>query len=446
MSTSTDTLDWFRSAAPYINAFQGQTFVIAFGGEVVSEGQFKTLSHDLNLLESLGVRLVLVHGARPQTEAQMQVLNLTPHYVNGVRVTDETALNCVLQASALVGYEIMAQLSVAISNSPMAGSDMRIASGNFVTARPLGIHNGVDFQRTGLVRKIDSVGIQRRLEDEEIVLLSPIGYSPTGEIFNLTLEEIATATAIALKAEKLIFLMNGQGVLDPDNKTISRLTVTEAQQLLQSPQKLNEDAQLFLPCAIRAISESVNKVHLIDRHQPDSLLQELFTDRGIGSMVVRDIHDVLRLATLEDAPALLQILEPLMNSGALVFRSMERLQQEITRFTLMCRGEEIIGCVALLPFAGETSGELACLAVHSRYQRAGRGDILLRHVEQLAQSLGLHRLFLLSTQTGQWFMERGFEPSSLERLPQSRQLLYNYERRSKVFVKTLFTPSTRTTS
>lgn len=444
MSTSTDTLNWFRSAAPYINAFQGETFVIAFGGEVVSDGQFNTLSHDLNLLESLGVRLVLVHGARPQTEIQMQALNLTPHYVNGIRVTDEIALNCVLQASALVGYEIMAQLSVAMSNSPMAGSQMRIASGNFVTARPLGIHNGVDFQRTGLVRKIDSIGIQRRLDDEEIVLLSPIGYSPTGEIFNLTLEEIATATAISLKAQKLIFLMNGQGVLDSEKNTRSRLTVMEAQRLLQSPQKLNEDAQLFLPCAIRALSESVNKVHLIDRHQPDSLLQELFTHHGVGSMVVRDIHDTLRQAALEDVPALLQILEPLMNSGILVFRDAVRLEQEINRFTLLCRGDEIIGCVALSPFAGETSGELACLAVHPQYQRVGRGDILLRHAEQQAQSMGLHRLFLLSTQTGQWFMERGFEPSSLEHLPQSRQLLYNYERRSKVFLKTLFSPSTRT--
>ena len=443
MSTSTDTLNWFRSAAPYINTFQGKTFVIAFGGEVVSDGQFKTLSHDLNLLESLGVRLVLVHGARPQTEAQMQSLKLTPHYVNGVRVTDETALTCVLQASALVGYEIMAQLSVAMANSPMAGSQMRIASGNFVTARPFGIHNGVDFQRTGLVRKIDCTGIQRRLDDEEIVLLSPIGYSPTGEIFNLTLEEIATAAAISLKAQKLIFLMNGQGVLDSENNTLSRLTVTEAQQLLQSTQKLNEDAQLFLPCAIRALSESVDKVHLIDRYQSDSLLQELFTYQGVGSMVVRDVHDTLRLATLEDVPALLKILEPLMNSGILVSRDSERLQQEITRFTLMCREDEIIGCVALSPFSGETSGELACLAVHPHYQRAGRGDILLRHAEQQAQSMGLHRLFLLSTQTGQWFMERGFEPSSLEHLPQSRQLLYNYERRSKVFLKTLFTSSIR---
>jgi amino-acid N-acetyltransferase len=439
MTKSDSFVNWFRSAAPYINAFRDRTFVIAFGGEVVADGKFIALTHDLNLLESLGVRLVLVHGARPQTEARLTARGVKPQYIKGLRVTDPMALSCVIEAAATLSFEIEALLSMGVANSPMAGSDIRVASGNFVTARPIGVVDGVDFQHTGLVRKIDAVGISRRLDDKEIVLLPPLGYSPTGEIFNLTVEEVATATAIALGAEKLIFLTDTPGVQNAAGETLSELTAAQAEALLKTGQPQPEDVAFYLPCAVRACRNKVPRVHLITRHVDGALVQELFTREGIGTMVTRDTNDTLRPAALADVPGLVALLEPLEADGVLVKRNRKLLEAEIGRFSVLLHDGLIIGCVALYPFTAEDSAELACLAINPEYRNMGRGDTLLHHVEAQAHAQGIQKLFLLSTRTGQWFVERGFVETTIEVLPHKKQELYNYQRRSKVFVKQLTT-------
>ncbi len=432
-----DFVNWFRAAAPYIHAFGGRTFVVAFGGEVVSEGGFVALAHDINLLNALDVRVVLVHGARPQIEAELSERGATIRYVDGLRVTDADALACVKEAAGSVRVEIEALLSMGLPNSPMAGADIRVASGNFVTAKPLGVRGGVDLQHTGAVRKIDAAAIQRRLDLNEIVVLSPIGYSPTGEVFNLTLEDVATQAAIALKAEKLIFLMDAPGVVDAKGKLIKQLTAAEASRRLRAAKSLVPDVALYLPCAITACKQGVNRVHLISRHVDGAILQELFTREGIGTMVTPEPVEQLRAATIDDVGGILSLIEPLEAEGILVRRSRELLEMEIDRFYVLERDGILIGCAALYPFPEEKSAELACLAVHPEYRDAGRGSALLAQVEEAARKRRFKRLFVLTTQTAHWFVERGFVETGVEDLPPKKQALYNYQRRSKVFVKRL---------
>jgi amino-acid N-acetyltransferase len=437
MTYSEHFVEWFRAAAPYIHAFRDRTFVIAFGGECVTDGRFIDLVHDLNLLESLGVQLVLVHGARPQIDARLAERGIVPHMAGDRRVTDDAALRCVVESAGAVCLEIEALLSRAVADSPMAGSDIRVASGNFITARPIGVIDGVDFQHTGFVRKVDAIGIARRLEDDEIVVLPPLGYSPTGEIFNLTVEDVATAAAIALKAEKLIFLCEAPGAIDLAGALIPELSANGAEQLLLDHPGQSEDLRIYLPCAARACRSGVARTHLISRHVDGALIQELFTREGMGTMVRPDIPDVLRAATPADIPGLIALIEPLEADGILVRRDRGLLQSEIGRFWVLEYQHEIIGSVALYPFTEEASAELACLAINPEHRNFGRGDSLLRHVEYQARQRGIRRLFLLSTRTGQWFEERGFKETGVEELPQRKQELYNYERRSKIFVKDL---------
>ena len=264
---------WFRSVAPYIHAFGGRTFVIAFGGEVVDDGQFVALSHDLNLLASLEVRLVLVHGARPQIESRLKRARIKTNLVGGLRVTDNNAMEAVKEANGAVRVEIEALLSMGLINSPMAGADIRVASGNFVTARPLGVRDGVDLQHTGEVRKIDAIGIQKRLDDGEMVLLSPLGYSPTGEAFNLSLEDVAVNAAIALDADKLVFLMDTPGVTNKAGELLREMTAKEAEKILRHSQNLPEDVNYYLPGAVRACHQGVARTHLISRHVDGAILQ-----------------------------------------------------------------------------------------------------------------------------------------------------------------------------
>lgn len=428
---------WFRDFSPYINAFRGRTFVIAFGGELIAEEQFATLVHDIALLNSLGVKLVLVNGARPQIEQRLQERGVEMHYVNGLRITDEAALACVKEAAGAVRVEIEALLSMGLANSPMAGAQIRVASGNFVTAQPLGVREGVDYLHTGEVRRIDAEAIRRQLNDKAIVLLSPLGYSPTGEVFNLSAEDVATAAAIELEADKLVYLIDGAGLQLDDGTLVRQLSLDDAETFLDEHSDLPEALSKALYSALYACDEGVNRAHLIDRHQDGSLLLELFTRDGVGTLISADVYEGMGEADIEDVGGILELLAPLENEGVLVRRSRERLEMEIDHFTVVERDGKIIACAALYPFADEGMGELACMAVHDEYRNEGRGDALLDYIEKQARELEIKQLFVLTTRTAHWFQERGFEPGELQDLPMAKRELYNFQRRSKVFIKQL---------
>jgi len=432
-------VDGFRQSAPYINAFRGRTFVIVFGGEVVADEQFAALTHDIALLNSLGIRLVLVHGARPQIEQRLKARKSKFKYVSGLRITDDIALACVKEASGTVRLEIEALLSMGLANSPMAGARIRVASGNFVTARPLGIREGVDHQHTGEVRRIDREAIDHQLNDGAIVLLSPTGYSPTGEIFNLTALEVATATTAAINADKLICLVDGKGLLDAKKRLLRQLTLNEAEATLAGKRKLPAEIVEPFKAAVEACRHGAPRAHLINRHADGALLQELFTRDGVGTLITADEYEGIRRATIDDVGGILALIEPQEAAGLLVRRSRENIEMEIGDFIVVERDGMIIACAALHPFCNEAAGELACLVAHADYQGMGYGDSLLNAIERSATEQQLSLLFTLTTRATHWFRERGFVNSELKSLPVKRRELYNCQRNSKVLSKQIAT-------
>ncbi|HFD81558.1 MAG TPA: amino-acid N-acetyltransferase [Gammaproteobacteria bacterium] len=424
-----------RQAAPYIQAHRGATFVIMFGGEAVEDG-FERLVNDLALLNTLGIRLVLVHGARPQIERRLRQKNASIRYVNGLRLTDDQALAAVKDAVGSLRVDIEAKLSMGLVDSPLAGARIGIASGNFVIARPLGVRDGVDYCHTGEVRRIDADGIHQQLEAGRIVLLSPLGYSPTGEIFNLSAEEVATAAAAALHADKLILLVESNGLRDGRRRLIRQLSLVEAEQLLQSRRKLDSDWKRHLHNAIDSCRSGVRRTHLVERRTDGSLLLELFTRDGSGTLISAEIYEGLRSATIDDVGGILKLIAPLEQQGVLVKRSREMLEMEIDHFLVVERDGMIIACAALYPYEGRVA-ELACLAVHPDYHGQGRGNSLLEAAELRARTAGIRRLFVLTTRTAHWFQERGFRKADLSSLPVRKRQLYNYQRNAKVFVKVI---------
>ena len=435
--TDTRLVAWVRQAAPYIHAFRGKTFVIAFGGEVLESDAAQKLIHDIALLDSMGIHLVLVHGARPQIDAEMQARGLTPRFHNGLRVTDAEALECVKRAMGVSRIEIEALLSQGLPNTPMAGGFLRVTGGNFITAKPVGVVDGVDFLFTGAVRKIIAEEIRADLDQENVVLITPIGASPTGEIFNLAWEEVAEAVAVAIEADKLIYLCDAPGLVDKGGELIDAISGDEAEQLLKRKVKQSTDVARVLPGALRACRAGVGRVHFLDRRTDGAMLMEFFTREGIGTVLTAAPLARLREATHEDVGALLALIAPLEADGTLVRRGRERLEMEITRFSLLEHDGVIVGCAALYPFSDDKAAELACLAVMADYQRAGYGDQLRRHIEERARKMKLKRLFVLTTRTAHWFVERGFVEHGVDALPAAKRDLYNFQRRSKVFVKAL---------
>jgi len=437
-ATTRAFVQWIRSAAPYVHAFRSRTFVIAFGGEVVADDTFLGIIHDLNLLHSLGVHLVVVHGSRPQIEAILAQQDIESRYAFGLRITDAETMDCVLEASGQVRSRIEALLSLGIANSPMAGARIRVSSGNFLTAKPMGVVEGVDMLLTGEVRRVDTDAIQQRLDDGDIVLISPLGYSPTGEIFNLALEEVATQVAVRLDAHKLIFLMETEGVRNGRRQLLTELSTRDAEILLATGRtKLPPDVQHYLPCAVKACDNGVARAHLISRHLDGALLLELFPRDGVGTMVAAAPLANLRNATIDDVGGILSIIAPLEEQGILVRRSRERLETEIERFVVAEHDNAIIGCAALYAFPEEKVGELAALAVHPDFRREGYGEALMNEIEARAKKLKLAELYVLTTRTSQWFLERGYHTATIADLPKPKQALYNYQRKSQVYRKKL---------
>jgi amino-acid N-acetyltransferase len=425
-------IEWFRHSAPYINKHRGKTFVLCLSGEAVRDENFIHLVHDINLLNSLGIRLVLVHGARPQIEEALQKENLASKFHKNLRISSLENLPAICQASTTVRTQIEALFSMGISNSPMHGSAIKLSSGNYVNAKPLGVVEGVDLEHTGEVRSINSEAINELLCAGHIVLLSNIAYSPTGEVFNLSSEEVACECAIELEADKLIYFSEHDGCQSQDGKLLRELGIQ-----FDAAKLATEQQAVFRTCT-RAISAGLERAHIVSHAINGALIEELFTRDGSGTLISSNAYENLRQAGIEDVNGIIELIAPLEEQGVLVKRSRDILENEIDRFTVLERDGHIIACAALYLYGEAPTAELACICVDENYQDADRGEKLLAFVEQQARFLNIEKLFVLTTQTAHWFLERGFEKASLEDLPLEKQSLYNYQRNSLIFIKALF--------
>jgi len=424
---STNPTDFLREAAPYIQLHRGKTFVIAFSGEVIAGEFFTKLIQDIAILSALGARVVLVHGARPQVDKHLKALNHKITVVDDMRVTDDITLQTAKETIGALRVEIENQLTHALSLPPVINQGLGVLSGNFITAQPLGVHNGTDFQHTGTVRKINAPLIKQLIDAGSIVLLSSLGFSPTGEAFNLRYEDVASATAKALQADKLIFVHTDQATPTTDIELQSMDTFIDS----------HKQQSRLLKHIKTALKNGVQRVHLISAETQDGLLLELYTRDGIGTLFSASLYETIRPASIDDVSGIIELIEPLEEKGALIKRSREQLELEIDNFSVIERDGKIIGCGALYIIPETQTGELACLAVHPDYKGGARGDRLLKAITQQALNHNLQQLLVLSTQSIDWFKERGFNSGDVNDLPSQKKALYNFQRNSKILFKQL---------
>jgi amino-acid N-acetyltransferase len=437
---------WFRSVAPYIHMHRGKTFVVGIAGEAIAAGKLQNLAQDLALIQSMGVKIVLVHGFRPQVNEQLAAKGHTPKYAKGIRITDEISLDCAQEAAGQLRYEIEAAFSQGLPNTPMAGSTVRVISGNFITARPVGIVDGVDFMHSGLVRKVDVLGITRTLDMGAMVLLSPFGFSPTGEAFNLAMEEVATSVATELQADKLIFLTETHGIrVNPleaasdDNPIDTELPLAQAKKLLTDFPAPTEptDIGFYLQHCVKACEEGVERSHILPFAVDGALLLEVYVHDGIGTMVIDEKLEELREGTADDVGGILQLIEPFENDGTLVKRNRTEIERDVDHYTIIEHDGVIFACAALYPYPEAKTAEMAALTVSPQSQGQGDGEKILKRVEQRARAMGLNSIFVLTTRTMHWFIKRGFVQMDADWLPEARKRKYNWDRKSQVLMKKL---------
>ncbi|MXP67749.1 amino-acid N-acetyltransferase [Pantoea sp. Aalb] len=436
----TELVQSIRHTVPYINAHRNKIFVIMLGGEAIEHKNFSSIINDISLLHSLGIRLVVVYGARPQINNILVQKNIKTIYHKYIRVTDAQLLELIKQEAGRLQLDITARLSMSLNNTPLQGININVVSGNFIIAQPLGIDNGIDYCHSGRIRRIDQKAIHKQLDNGAIVLLGPIAGSVTGESFNLTSEEIATQLAIALKAEKMIGFCSEQGVINYDSQIISELFSDEVQLYINKIEHKDDFSATvcFLKGAVKACKNGVRRIHLISYQKDGALLQELFSRDGIGTQIVMESSEQIRRANINDIGSILNLIRPLELQGILVRRSREQLEMEIHNFTIIKQDNLTIACAALYPFLDEKIGEMACLAVHPDYRNSSRGELLLENISLQARQIGLRKLFVLTTSSIHWFQEHGFTPVNVELLPESKKKMYNYQRRSKVLMIDLY--------
>ncbi len=418
---------FFREAAPYIHMHRGKTFVIAISGDALRHKAIGELLSDVALLSTLGARIILVHGARPQIEAQLLTHKHEGLLHNGLRITDDVTLELSKAAIGAARLEIENHLNRALNRPPIVNNSLGVISGNFLTAKPVGVIDGIDHLHTGKVRKVNEQQLDQLLANGNIVLLSPLGYSPTGQIYNLRFEEVAGFTANKLKADKLIFIH--------DNSNLPELP--KELNIKQLDEIKNTSSEQVFEQISNAIHHDVERAHLIDINTDGGLLLELYTRDGVGIMIDNSQYDEPRQATIDDVGGILDLIRPLEAKGVLTKRSREQLELEIENFSVIERDGKVIACAALYVIEGTEFGELACLAVHDNYRTGKRGVNLVNYIENKAKTLNVEKLLILTTQSIDWFTERGFILEKTDALPKQRQSLYNIQRQSKVMIKSI---------
>lgn len=428
---SSNQVHWFRTAAPYVHSHRDSTFVLMLEGGALAHPNRNRILHDVALLNSLGIRIVLSFGTRPQLNAALANTEGESAFHEGMRVTTEPMLQAVKAIAGSLRMEIEAAFSMGMPDSPMQGARTRICSGNFMSARPVGVRNGIDFGYTGMPRRLDRKAIRQALDAGEIVLLPPVGYSPSGEVFNLSAEDVSTFCATKLEADKLIVFTENDGVRDSDGDLMRELSPNDA------GKQLADASSRAISAAIKACRGGVKRAHLVSFRHDGALLTELFTRDGCGTMITAEEYESIEPASVEHVAGILQLIAPLEESGALVRRSREILETEIDRFSVIIRDGSVVACSALYPYPDQACAELACIAVDPRYRDANRAEKLLARTEKLARQQGIATLFALTTEAHHWFLEHGFKETSTDILPEPRRGLYNYQRNSKVLCKSL---------
>ena len=443
-SSRNSFVEHFRLSAKFIYQFNKKIFVIAFGGEVLKDKQIKQITHDINLLHSLNISLVLVHGIRPQIDHKLIAARNRTRLVRNQRVTDKQALEQIIEVNGRIRTEIEATLSSSMSDSPMAGSDIKVSSGNFLTARPVGVIDGVDMEFTGQIRKVDTHAILDKLSHNEVVLISPLGFSPVGEIFNLSYEQTAAQIAASIKADKLIYYIDSDGVLNKRGELIPEMTTEKAENLIRSIEKNSSPENAahisykdfnILKSSLSAIKQNVEKVHLINRNTNGSLIEELYTDKGSGTILTEYALEKIRPASLKDVKRIHQLIEPLGQDGILLSRASEQIERDLDHFHVIEHNHNLIGCVALYPY--ESMTEIACFAIHPNNQRQGYGMKLLNYCEKKIKNKNTEYAFIFTTQSEHWFEEKGFVEADKNTMPTERRKIYHLERNSKFFTKKL---------
>jgi amino-acid N-acetyltransferase len=429
-----------REILHYVPQYRDKTFVIALDGAIVEDPNFRNILLDIALLRSLRIEVALVHGAGFQVRLLAEQTGQTPSNLDGTGVTDGPTLQLALTAANRVSHEVLEGLSA---------NDLRGACGNALVAHPAGILQGVDFQFTGRVERVDIQLLKTLLENDIVPIIPPLGCDGEGNTYRLNSDAVAVEVARALQAVKLIYLTPAAGIqleneelrrTDCQSVLLRQLTVDEAEDVLKKHRAdLSGSALSKLSQAVRAARGGVPRVHIIDGRVEEGLLAEVFSNEGIGTLIHTNEYQAIRKAHRKDARGIHALIRASMETDELLPRTQTEIEKQVDDFFVFDVDRRPVACVALHFYPGDSKAEMACVCVDGKFENQGIGGRLMQYVETQARAAGATELFCLSTQAFNYFVQKGgFRLGTPDDLPTVRRQRYDSSgRRSQVLTKKL---------
>jgi amino-acid N-acetyltransferase len=417
-----------RGILTYIPGFREKTFVIALDGSLIADDNFPNLMLDLAVLRSLSIRLVIVHGAAHQIQDLAKQTGVKISNADGTGITDADTLNVALTAANRISHEVMEGL---------ASSDLRAVTTNAIIAHPYGIVGGVDQLFTGRVEKVDTVFLQRLLEEDVVPVIPPLGFDGDGRTFRVNSDGVALEVAEALKAAKLIFVTTRNNFTKNGNKP-AQISVAEAEEFFKKHRAdISEEMASKFEHSIRACRNGVSRVHVIDGRVDEALLTEIFSNEGVGTMIYANEYQAVRRAMKKDVRAIRNLIRESVEQEEIVKRTRAEIIAALNDYYVFQIDGNIVGCVALHVQNGGEKAELACLSVSGAHENMGIGQKLMTFAEEAAKQKGVKTIYLLSTRAFNYFQQKGnYKEGTPDDLPPARREKYDASgRNSKVLIK-----------
>ncbi|MBK9576110.1 MAG: amino-acid N-acetyltransferase [Fibrobacterota bacterium] len=428
-----------REALGYVARHRGEVFVIKLESGLVEASVFQSLMRDIASLHRMGIRVVVVPGSRRQIDAMLRTWEVESPMAGEVRVTTEEAMPFVTLAAFDVCNRIMTHLAESGANALI---------GNWVKARGLGVLDGIDYLLTGSVQSLRTEILRQLMGQEFVPIVPNIGWNSAGRPYNVSSTQLAMELAVQLGASKLFFLCDERPEVGPDlvlpedvergdSGMLSSLNLGQAEEFLDTNAlRVSQPYRDYLRRALEACRKGVRRTHILDGQEDGALLREIFSQDGQGTMVFANEYDHIRRAEVRDVPDILRIQEPYVAQGVLLPRTAEQIEAKIGDYVVHEADGFIQGSAALHPFP-DGSAEVAAVAVAEHVRRFGVGRKIVQFLLQKAVRMGYDKVFLLTTQTSDWFADLGFERGDLADLPQDKVSAYDIKRRSLVFVRTI---------
>ncbi len=431
-------VEQIREVFKYSLRFPGKRFVFQISSAIVEHPLFPALVKDLGLLHHSGINIILVPGAQVGIDHLLGRFNIEAKYHNGLRISSEESLPLIKMAAFDTANRLMGELS---------SHKLSSVIGNWVSARAIGVRDGVDYQMTGAVSSVNISQIQRILNDRLIPILPCIGWNSggVGKAYTISSLELARHLAAGLAAEKLFFI-TGENLLQADscntkadgvivaNRRITRFTIEGAAHFLANNKStLTATQREIIEQGRDAAAAGVPRVHILDGRSDGAVLQEVFSTNGIGTMIHADAFDAIRSMGREDINDVLGLMSAGVEDGSLVPRTREELQQLVQDYVVFETDGSIRGCGAVHEFS-DGSAEIAGMAVDPGYAHLGVGGRILHFLIDRARTRGVEKLFALTTRASDWFLSMGFVRGEIKELPQEKQQNYNNNRNSRIYM------------